>query len=52
MKTSVQTVKSFSSYLIENADRYNLEATNNIYIGNGKRARGFLGIEVLQKLQI
>ena len=43
------SAKSFSSYLIENADRYNLEATSNIYIGNGKRARGFLGIEVLQK---
>ena len=46
------SAKSFSSYLIENADRYNLEPTNNIYIGNGKRARGFFGIEVLQKMQI
>ena len=46
------SAKSFSSYLIENADRYNLEPTNNIYIGNGKRARGFFGIEVLQKLKI
>ena len=45
------SAKSFSSYLIENADCYNLEATNNIYIGNSKRARGFLGVEVLQRMQ-
>ena len=30
-------------------DRYNLEATNNIYLGNGRRVRGFLGIELLVK---
>ena len=39
--------KSFSSFLHENQDTYNLEATNNIYIGNGRRVRGFLGIELL-----
>ena len=44
------SAKSFSSYLIENADLYHLEPTNNIYIGGSKRARGFLGIEVLQKV--
>ena len=28
---------------------YNLEATNNVYIGSGKRVRGFCGIELLQR---
>ena len=44
------SAKSFSSYLIENADVYNLEPTNNIYIGGNKRARGFVGIELLQRI--
>ena len=26
-----------------------LEATNKIYLGNGRRVRGFLGIELLVK---
>ena len=42
--------RSFSSYLIENADRYNLEPSNNIYLGDNKRVRGFFGIEVLQQV--
>ncbi|MBQ9686815.1 MAG: DNA primase [Oscillospiraceae bacterium] len=41
--------RSFSLFLHENEDRYNLEATNKIYIGNGRRVRGFLGIELLFK---
>ena len=41
--------RSFSLFLHENEDRYNLEATNNIYLGNGRRVRGFLGIELLVK---
>ncbi len=41
--------RSFSLFLHENGDRYNLEATNKIYIGNGRRVRGFLGIELLVK---
>lgn len=44
------SAKSFSAYLIENADTYNLEPSNNIYIGGSKRARGFLGIELLQRV--
>jgi putative DNA primase/helicase len=43
------SAKSFSAYLIENADRYNLEPSNNVYIGGNKRARGFAGIEILQR---
>ena len=41
--------RSFSTFLHENEDRYNLEATNNVYIGNGRRVRGFMGIELLVK---
>ena len=41
--------RSFSNYLAQHADDYNLEATNNIRIGGGKRCRGYLGIEVLNR---
>ena len=41
--------KSFCSYLKQHANLYNLEATNNVYIGGGKRVRGFWGIELLQR---
>ena len=37
-----------SSELVQNERLYNVEATNNIHV-NGKRVRGFLGIEVLAK---
>ncbi len=40
--------RSFSLFLTENQDAYNLEATNNIHLANGKRVRGFMGIYVLQ----
>lgn len=39
--------KSFSSFIAQSADAYRLEAANNVYIGNGKRCRGYLGIEGL-----
>ena len=39
--------KSFSNYFAQNADIYRLEATNNVYIGGGKRCRGYLGIQVI-----
>lgn len=39
--------KSFSSYLIQNADAYRLAYTNKIRVG-GRCVRGFLGIELLQ----
>ena len=39
--------KSFSGFIAQSADTYRLEATNNVYIGSGKRCRGYLGIEVL-----
>ena len=39
--------KSFSSFMAQNADTYRLEATNNVYIGSGKRCRGYMGIQVV-----
>ena len=39
--------KSFSGFIAQNADVYQLEATNNAYIGSGKRYRGYVGIKVL-----
>ena len=40
---------SFSAYLKENSDTYNLEPTNNIYNSRHKRVRGFVGIELLER---
>ena len=40
--------QSFSAFLHKNEDTYNLEATNNVYTGNGRRVRGFVGIELPQ----
>lgn len=41
--------RSFAGYLAQHADDYNLETTNNIRIGGGKRCRGYLGIEILNR---
>lgn len=41
--------KSFCSYLKQNESFYKLEYTNKINIGSGKYARGFIGIELLQR---
>ncbi len=41
--------KSFSSFMAQNADAYRLEATNNVYIGSGKRCRDYVGIQVLAR---
>lgn len=38
-----------SSELTQNESKYNVEATNNIYLPGGKRVRGFVGIEVLAR---
>ncbi len=35
--------------LSQSADTYRLEATNNVYIGSGKRCRGYLGIQVVAR---
>lgn len=41
--------KSFCSFLKQNESRYNLEYTNKVSIGGGRFARGFVGIELLQR---
>ena len=41
--------KSFGSFLKQNESRYNLEYTNKVNIGGGRFARGFVGIELLQR---
>ena len=38
-----------SPELAQNESKYNVEATNNIYLPGGKRVRGFVGIEVLAR---
>lgn len=37
----------FSSELTQNEQRYGIHATNNIYLPNSKRVRGFTGVKVL-----
>ncbi len=39
--------KTFSAYLMKNAQKYNLEHTNNVYLSGGKRCRGYWGVEVV-----
>lgn len=41
--------KRFCSFLKQNESHYHLEYTNKVNIGGGKFARGFVGIELLQK---
>lgn len=42
-------MKSFCNFLGQNAGTYHIEPTNNIYIGNGKRSRGFTGLKVVAR---
>lgn len=41
--------KTLTNFLKQNESLYNLEYTNKVHIGGGRYARGFLGIEVLQR---
>ncbi len=41
--------KTVINYLKQNSRQYNLEYTNKISIGDGRYARGFWGIQLLQK---
>ena len=43
------SMKSFCNFLGQNAGTYHIEPTNNIYIGNGKRSRGFTGLKVVTR---
>ena len=41
------TAKSFANQLARHAETYHLTPDNNIYIGRGKRCRGYRGVEVI-----
>ena len=42
--------KSLTGFLRQNEHKYNLEYTNKVNIGGGRLARGFWGIELIQRL--
>ena len=42
--------RSLSAHLNENQREYNIEPTNNLYLPGGRRVRGYIGIEVLQRV--
>ncbi len=44
---NILSQKRFASFLSQNADEYNLEATNNVYTRRGCRCRGYMGVCVL-----
>ena len=44
------SARSLSAYLNENQREYNIEPTNNLYLPGGRRVRGYIGIEVLQRV--
>ena len=46
---NVLSMKSFCNFLSQNAETYRIKHTNNIYIGAGRRSRGFIGLRVLVK---
>ena len=41
------SAKSFANQMAQHADAFHLTADNNIYIGRGKRCRGYHGVEVI-----
>ena len=43
------SARSLSIHLIENREVYGIEQTNKIYLPGGRRVRGFIGIELLQR---
>ena len=44
------SARSLSAHLNEDQREYNIEPTNNLYLPGGRRVRGYLGIEVLQRV--
>lgn len=42
--------RSFCSYLAQNAERYQIQQTTHVPVGNGRRVRGFFGIRRLTRL--
>lgn len=43
------SARSLSMHLIENREVYGIEQTNKIYLPGGRRVRGFISIELLQR---
>jgi len=43
------STRSFSTILAQQAPSLNLEPTNNVYLCQNKRCRGYIGIEVLER---
>ena len=43
------SMKSYCNFLNQNAGTYRIEHSNNIYIGGGRRSRGFTGLRVLTR---
>ena len=43
------SMKSFCNFLNQNTGTYRIEHSNNIYIGGGRRSRGFTGLRVLTR---
>ncbi len=43
------SARNLSMHLIENREVYGIEQTNKIYLPGGRRVRGFIGIELLQR---
>ena len=41
--------RSLCLHLAENQDTYGIEQTNTIYLPGGRRVRGFIGLELLQR---
>ena len=41
------SAKTFANYISQYAGRYHLVPDNNIYIGKGRRCRGYKGIEII-----
>lgn len=44
------SARSLSAHLNESQREYNIEPTNNLYLPGGRRVRGYIGIEVLQRV--
>ena len=44
------SARSLSAHLNENQREYSIEPTNNLYLPGGRRVRGYIGIEVLQRV--
>ena len=42
-----KTMRELCTYVSQNQEHYHIRSSTNIPVGNGKRLRGFLGMEVI-----